>query len=440
MTATPTIERAIDAAPWSGALGLTLLLCGLVMTVDGFDLAAMPMTVPHVAHALGLAPAGFGPALAAVLIGMGAGAVMLAPIGDRIGRRPVAIMHLLLIGAATIATASASTLGGFVGWRLLTGLGLGGCLPNITALTAEISPQRMRARTMTITGVGVSLGGFVAGLVVPPLVAQGGWRAPFLAAGALTLGLALLLIASLPESPKFLAGRRSGGSALARLAGRLRLADTAAFAPSTSVTPRVPLLALFGPRFRLATTVFVGVYLLNSLNLYMLSSWLPTVLPRAGFSLGQAARLAGIMQAGGFAGGLLIALLLDRGRAAVALAGAYACVLVALVAFTILPPQGPLWAALLLVVGGGIAGAHMALMAVAASLYPAAVLTSAIGFAVAVARIGAVGGPFVGQALVAANVSAPGFLLAAVPAVLLCLGGLAFLPRAERRAALVDDL
>lgn len=437
-TPATSIDEAIDRAPMRAALAIPLAACALVMIVDGFDLAAMPMTVPHVSRALGIRPSDFGPALAAVLVGMGVGAVVLGPLGDRFGRRPVAIVHLALIGLATLGTASAATLDQFLLWRLLTGLGLGGCLPNITALTAEISPRRIRARVLTITACGASVGGFAAGFVIPPLIRLGGWEMPFLVAGGGTLLLALLLLAVLPESPKYFAARAPGHPGFARVAARLGLGDPAAFATPPVETPRVPILALFGPRFRLATAVFAGIYTINALSLYMLASWLPTVLPRAGFSLAEAARLAGILQAGGLVGGIGISVFLDRGHAARALAGAYACVVAALLSFSVLAPDPLSWGALVLVVGAGIAGGHLALLAVGAGLYPAPVLTSAIGFAVAVARIGAVGGPLLGALFVRGQASPQSFFLAVIAPVLLCIAGVALLPRVQRRVAAVE--
>ena len=431
------IDRAIDDMRVNRTLVTALTVCALVMIIDGFDLAAMPMTVPYMATALSLAPADFGPALAALPVGMGAGAVLLGPLGDRLGRRPVAICHLLLVAVATLGTATASTHIGFLLWRLLTGLGLGGCLPNITALVAEISPRRIRARMITATGVGASVGGFAGGLVIPPLVAAGGWHAPFLFAGGAILLLAVLLLATLPESPKFYAARRPDAPAFGLLARRLGLSDVAEYALPVMDTPKVSLIAIFEPRYRLATAVFATVYTVNAVSLYMLSSWLSTILPRAGFSLGDAARLTGLMQAGGLFGGVVISIFLDRGHAARSLVGAYVCVLVALASFSVLSAQSLGWGALLLVVGGGITGGHLALLAVGASLYPSAMLTSAFGFAVAVARVGAVGGPLIGQLLVARGASAQIFLLSVSIPVLICIAGLVFLAPAQRSIAAV---
>jgi AAHS family 4-hydroxybenzoate transporter-like MFS transporter len=195
----------------------------------------------------------------------------------------------------------------------------------------------------------------------------------------------------------------------------------------------MPLLAPLARGHRFATAVFCGLYTLNALALYMLSSWLPTLLPQAGFSLAQAARMAGMVQAGGLVGGLLISLFLDRGKAVAGLMGAYALVLAMLLGFSLIAPDLYAWGAMLLVVGSGISGAHLALMAVGTSFYPATVLSAAIGVAVAVARLGAVAGPLLGAALVARGAGPQAFFLVLALPVLVCGLGVMLIPAAQRR-------
>lgn len=125
-----------DATGFTPRLIVSLFLCGLVLFIDGYDLAALPLALPHIATALDIAPARFGFALSAVLLGLGVGAVLLAPLGDRFGRRRTIILSVICIGLLTMATATGTSIGGFIVWRLLTGLALGACLPNVTAVGA----------------------------------------------------------------------------------------------------------------------------------------------------------------------------------------------------------------------------------------------------------------------------------------------------------------
>jgi AAHS family 4-hydroxybenzoate transporter-like MFS transporter len=172
--------------------------------------------------------------------------------------------------------------------------------------------------------------------------------------------------------------------------------------------------------------------MVNALALYMVASWVPTILPQAGFSLADSARMAGIVQGGGLVAALALSWFLDRSWTVAGLMGGYLLVAACLVAFSLVPPAPLGWGSLLLVVGGGIAGAHLALMAVGTTFYPPWILSSAIGIAVAVARIGAIAGPMVGAWLVAGGASPQAFFLVLMVPVLVCAAGVTLIPKAQR--------
>lgn len=405
----------------SPRLILSLSLCMAVMVIDGYDLAAMPLALPHVTRAFGLQPADFGYALSAVLLGLGLGAVTLAPLGDRYGRRPVIVIATVMIGLMTLGTATGASPWGFALWRLGTGMALGVCLPNITALTAELAPPMKRASTLTIVSLGIPMGAILAGLVVPFLVAYAGWQAIFTFPGGLTLILAALLHYLLPTPAVTLIGTGAG-------------MDTGQKAATpTPARPRdIPLLQLLRAPFWVATATFALLYGMNAFILYLITSWLPSLLPQAGFTVDMAARYLSLLQLGGFLIGLLLARLLDLGYGTSALVGTYALIILAMLLFSLFLPDPYLWGALILMAGGGISGAHMAIMAVATGFFPPHLLSSAIGFGVAIARIGAIGGPLLGGYAIGLGVDVPQFfLIAAVPACA-CLLACMLIPVAQR--------
>lgn len=394
-----------------------LVLCALVMFIDGFDLNALPLVVPHLVVELGVPPQQFGAALSAVLLGLGLGAVLIAPIGDQIGRRPMILVATGLMAVTTLGTATGTTVTEFTLWRLATGLSLGACLPNVTALVAEIAPAGRGARTLTLVSMGIAVGGIAAGLLAPPLVSAGGWQALFVAAGVATLLLLGALAWLLPESPTFKQpGPKSGA---AESGGKKSIA----------------FVQLLSPPLLFSTALFAGLYSINALVLYYLTSWVPTVLPAAGFSVDTASRFLSLIQFGGLSIGLALSVLLDRGWAVPAIVGTYASVIVALLLLGVFSPDPWSWGVLLLVAGGGISAAHLSIMAVAIGFFPPHLLSSAIGLAVAVARLGAIGGPMLGGAVIGAGVSTATFFgLAALP-TLLCIVAALLIPRAQRAQA-----
>ena len=408
--ALPMVE---PARAFGARLLLGLILSAMILFVDGYDLAALPLALPHIVRELGIPAASFGFALSAVLVGLGTGAVLLAPIGDRYGRRPTIIVTVALIGLATMGTATATSVTGFSVWRLLTGLMLGACLPNVTAQVALWAPEGKRASTITIVSLGIAIGGITSGLVVPLLVSFGGWRTIFLLPGIATVLLAVTLFFLFPR--KGMVPERQDE-------------------PATAMPARKggQLLDILRPPLLVATAIFVLIYGLNAFAIYLTSSWIPTLLPQAGFSVDLSARFMSIVNLGGLIAGLLIAKLVDKSRVTFVLSAAYTTIVLAFLGLSFVKPDPWIWGILLFLSAGAIAGVHLALIAIATDFFPARYMATAIGFGVAVARIGAIGGPMVGGWLIASGISVGGFFLFAALAPAACLAATWLVPAAQR--------
>ena len=384
-----------------------VLLAG-VFVMDGYDLNAMPLAVPHLEGALGLPPASFGIVFSAVLIGMGVGSGLLAPLGDRIGRRPLIVFGALLAALATLGTATATSITAFAFWRFFTGIALGATLANCTALSAELAPEGRKAFVMALVSAGITIGAMTAGLTAPEVVAIGGWPAlfviPGLFAGFLAIALGVVLRGADPELP---AGEKP-------------------------IVPKVPQVLLFKAPWFFPFAVFALALTLNAVNLYLLTSWVPTILPQAGYTVDAAARISGLMQGAGFVMGLGMSYLIDRWRPGSTMVLAYLLVTAALLSMGlgIFAPEA--WTPALLVAMGGVSGAAMALPALAAFLMPRHLLSSALGMGVLVARVGAIGGPLIGQYLLSQGAEPRIFLLAAAGPAILCAVVCLALPAALR--------
>lgn len=397
----------------SGRRLAALGLLGLVFIMDGYDLNAMPLAAPRLAEPLGLDPGDFGWVYSAPLFGLGAGAALLAPLGDRFGRRQMIVAACVAVGGATLATASATSTEGFLLWRFLTGLALGACLPNCTALSAELAPSRLRATVMSVVSAGIVLGAVVAGLSAPIVSSALGWQ------GLFYIPTALALLA----------------------AGALWWVIPPTIARSTPLKNpgRIPQMLLFQRPWIFPFAIFAGALALNAFNLYLLTSWTPTVLPLVGFTADQASYVTGLMQGVGLFIGIGMSVLIDRWRPGATLVGAFLLMTVCFLTIALTEANPVLWTMLLLAGVGLITGTGMALPALTAYLFPPYVLSSAMGMGVFVARVGAITGPLIGQAMLKAGV-APGLILgiAALPAAagaLVCLGVPAALDVRRRRQA-----
>jgi AAHS family 4-hydroxybenzoate transporter-like MFS transporter len=172
--------------------------------------------------------------------------------------------------------------------------------------------------------------------------------------------------------------------------------------------------------------VFAAMLALNALNLYLLNSWLPTVLPGAGLTLDDAARVAGVASLAGLAIGIGASVLVDNWRKGPALMLLFGAMAASFAAIYLTAPDPVRWTLLLMVGVGGANAGGMVLPGLAAYLFPARLLSSAVGLGVLVARLGAFAGPPLGAAMLASKVAPQVFLgTAAIPAALCVLIALA---------------
>lgn len=135
------VAEPIDERPMSGQQWWVLALCTLVILLDGLDLQAAAFTGPSIAAHWQLERSSMGPIYAMGLAGGAIGALLMGPLGDRYGRRPALLISVLAFGTATLLTAWVRNFEQLLLMRLLTGIGLGGAMPNAAALISEYAPD-----------------------------------------------------------------------------------------------------------------------------------------------------------------------------------------------------------------------------------------------------------------------------------------------------------
>jgi AAHS family 4-hydroxybenzoate transporter-like MFS transporter len=177
---------------------------------------------------------------------------------------------------------------------------------------------------------------------------------------------------------------------------------------------RRSVVGLLSPEHRVRTLVVWLSAISGAFSLYLMVSWLPTLLKEAHWSTVDALRGTAAPQLGGIVGSLLMAWAIDRQRLLIGLVGAYGCATAALLAIGLLPGSVPGWLFLLLLAGAGTAGMQNIWMAVAVGLYPLDLRATSAGWVAAVSRLGAVSAPLAGGLALGAHVAPQYVLLALV--------------------------
>jgi AAHS family 4-hydroxybenzoate transporter-like MFS transporter len=400
-TSAVDVAAFIDAQP-VGAFQIKLLLtCAAVLFLDGFDTQAIGYVAPALAKDLGLGRGMLGPVFSAGLFGLMIGALLFGPLADRVGRKKIIIFSTLAFGLGALATAFVRDVNTLLAIRFLTGLGLGGAMPNAIAMTSEFNPRRRRATMVMVMFVGFSIGAALGGLLAAALIPQFGWRSVFVVGGVAPLLLTPILAMRLPESVRFLA---LTGRADQRVAELLALVDPkAVFAPGTRFVVNEPALAglpvahLFQGGRTAATLLLWVVFFMSLLDLYLLSNWLPTVLNDLGASVSTAVVAGSMLQVGGVVGTLALGSVIDRFSFR-ALALVYFIAVFAVAAIGQLGHSIFFVTVAIFVAGFCIVGGQIAANALAAGFYPTSIRATGVGWALGVGRVGSIVGPLVAGA------------------------------------------
>ena len=419
------LDEAIDGQPVGRRMAPLLIVALLVLVSDGFDLAAMGYVVPELVKAWELEPARFVSAFSAGIIGMMIGGPLLGFYGDRLGRRRVIVIGLVAIGLTTLATMAAQTVTHLIVLRFLTGIGLGGVIPNVAALIAELAPKRVRGRMLVAVTLGMPLGialpGLVAGAVVPLM----GWQGILLVGGLLPLGVALAALTIMPESPKYLVERRGdldgARKAVRRLRPDLAIGDGTRIATTAPVERLGSARQLFAGSLAVATPLLWICQAANQMANFFSLTWLPTLLQSAGATTAEAGANASLFALGGLGAGLLLLFVIDR-LGAVPLVAMFVigAPLVGLMASTDLGPG--LHMAVIAGAGLCVTGINFSLTALLPIFYPTAIRSLGTGWTQAAGRLGALAAPVVGGILLARNIPVSELTLA--PAILMGVGAL----------------
>ena len=411
MTAPQTIDvgRILDHGRWSGFQKAVLALIAMAIIFDGFDLALLSFAIPALVKEWGVPRESFGLILAVGLIGMSVGTAAAGLLGDRIGRKRGLIVSFVVFGVATSAAAFSTGLVSLGVLRFIAGAGLGGSLPNATALSAEFTPLKRRALAIGITIVCIPLGGALAGAVAARTLGSMGWQFLFSLGGFAALAYVGLLVAFLPESARFLVRKPERWAHLGRLMARLGEPIPIGVQFVDPIEQRkeqgTMFVSLFGPAMIRDTASLWLCFLSSMFGVYLALNWLPSYLAAQRFDFATASSGGSAYGFGGVAGALVCAASITRFGSRVTIMCACAGAAATAALLWNVPPaiSGglPLWT---LTAHGFFAnGMQTSLFTLSAHLYPTRVRAGGVAAALAVGRTGAVASAFLGATLVKAG-------------------------------------
>jgi MFS transporter, AAHS family, 3-hydroxyphenylpropionic acid transporter len=393
----------------SSSTATTITSCIFVALCEGFDLQAAGVAAGGLASEFRPTPYQLGTFFSASTFGLFIGALVGGRLSDSFGRKRVLLVALSLFGAFSLLTATASGITSASWARLLTGMGLGGVLPNLLALVRESSSATRRNANVALVYSGLPFGGALVSLL-SLLTLSSRWRLIFIAGGAAPLILLPLLWKSLGESP-FFSAANSPPDAKGQQAHQ---------APAVG-----SFVAIFTHGRGLPTTLLWASMFLALLTIYLLLSWLPILLVEHGFNRTEASAAQIAFNVGGGIAALIMGQVLEGSARRAAILVTFISGPVLVLSLGEASAQVGIVVAIVFALGCSMLAAQGFLYASAPGCYPTPIRGVGVGTAVAIGRLGSVIGPTLAGVLIGAGQSYSQLFIDILP--LITLGSLAAL-------------
>jgi benzoate transport len=399
-TMSNTIKQRIDEGGFALGQAAVVLICFMLNVLDGFDIIAMSVVAPILAGEWGHSPKQSGFVLSAALFGMTMGAVFLAPLCDKYGRRFMILAAALFTGICMLLTTQIpASIGWLITIRVLTGLGIGVIMASTTAITSEFVPERWRNLCVPLVVLGYPFGAMLVGPIAQALIPGYGWEAMFYFGGGATLLLAALMFILLPESIVYLASR-SGRDAwrltrINQVLSRLGRASINTLPPAADHIKSASVRTLLQPEFRATSIKLWIISFCSLLNMYFLFTWLPSLFERSGLSRADGSAALTYFNLGGVLGIVLIGIISSRFYLLKPITWFFSLSAVVMLIYAVLESSDiALLNALIFTVGllfqGGYTGGSYS---VPARAYPPLIRATGVGWAIGLGRTGAIVAP-----------------------------------------------
>lgn len=399
------VRELLDKNPISPYQKLVILLCFLIVVADGFDVAIMGFVAPSLKSAWQLSNNALAPVLSAALAGLAVGAMITGVLADKFGRRKILIGNVLCFGLFTLLVAQAHSITELVIYRFIAGCAMGGIMPNAATLVTEFAPARKRAFLITVVFAGFTVGAAGGGFLAAWLIPQYGWQSVFVLGGIVPLILAAVMFVWLPESIGFLVHKQGDKAKIRQLvekcvphstteASVFRLPENTLL--NETAATQTPVQTILNTHYRTGTLLLWLAYFSHLFLVYLLGSWMPTMITESGMTPAQASIITAMFQLGGPLGSVAVGWLMDRFHADRTLAIWYVLGAAVLVALSDVGGNYGLMCVLAFALGTSLNGGGTGMNALSSMFFPLPARATGNGWMHGIGRIGAFASAFVG--------------------------------------------
>lgn len=416
------VNSVIDRDKLSPLQWMVFFLGFLIFFCDGLDTGIIGFIAPALLDDWGITKPELAPVLSAALVGMSIGALSSGPLADKYGRKKVIITTTLIFSVFTILCGFATSTQDLVIYRFITGIGLGAATPNISTMVSEYMPNKRRAFLTGIAGCGFMLGISCGGVLSALLLENLGWAKIVILGGIIPLILVAILLVKLPESTQYLVKmnrQAQAKSILEKIQGHpFEQNITLKLAIAESDDGEGPVKQVLGKYLWGSAMLWLCCFM-GLLVFYLLTSWMPTILKTAGFTMQQSSLLTAIFPFGGVIGAIIMGWYMDKLNPTNVIKYSYFLAFVLFILTGFVSSNIVLFGVGLFLIGALLVGAQSSILPLSALFYPSTCRAVGVSWMHGIGRIGAILGAFYGSLIFTFELSLAGiFYVLAIPTLI----------------------
>jgi MFS transporter, AAHS family, 4-hydroxybenzoate transporter len=390
------LKELIDNNPMSVYQIIIVAICFILNMNDGIDVLVVSFSGADIAKEWALTKTQLGAIFSAGLFGMTAGCLLLAPQGDKMGRRKVFLISLSLITIGMLCIYFTAEYWQVLICRVVTGLGIGGILPTMASTASEFSSNKRRDFNVSLVQAGWPFGAIFTGFFCAWAIPIYGWRFAFLLAGFISMFMLIGVYFFMTDSLEYLS-KKQPKNALGKINNLLYKMghQPIQYLPQKPLAiEKTPLRRLFELEYKKDTIKLWIAAFFGFLTLYTMMSWVPNIAKDAGLPFEMATYVGIAMNVGAAIGSGTLGLFAAK-------YGLKKTVMITLFcAFTVMQIYGniPLSTAMIFLIifliGLFVQGGFNGLWPISSRVYPAEIRSTGVGLSFGVGRFGAIIGPY----------------------------------------------
>ncbi|MGE8541916.1 MFS transporter [Acinetobacter sp. ANC 3813] len=390
------IKAAIENKAMSRYQWAVVTLLAVLFLIDGLDFMIMTFVANSVAQDLALTSTQVGLLISMGLIGMTVGSIFISPLADKIGRRNLILISLVICFTSMFGSGIANTMNELLALRFISGLGLGGISTVCMVLASEYSSKKNKGLSVAILSACYGAGGFLGGMLTKYYINDFGWRYIFIAAGVITLVMFFVSLKALPESIEYLMYKKPKNALqrLNHLLNKMEM-DTVQNLPELELKTEAKgsfKLLLSGQYIRQTVLLWFAMFFIL-FGFYFILGFTPKIIAASGLSNEQSIQIGMMVSLGAIVGSIILGVLTTKIGLFKSLMAFLICNAISMICFValsnVLTFMIVFGIALGMFVAGSLAGTYSTTM----NVYDANMRSTGLGVATGVGRFGGISSP-----------------------------------------------